>query len=143
MNIYKSKRSKRLNAVFVVSIALIIAATIPALLNDIRKEFYIVIVINTITLILLISIVLKTEYKIDDAILRWQSGPFYGKINIQKIQKIEHHTGIYIPTFWKPALSQVGLIIRYNEFDTIYISPINQSKFIAQLIEINPKIKVV
>ncbi|MFC4740341.1 PH domain-containing protein [Flavobacterium ponti] len=139
---YKSKRSKRLNAIFIITFAIIIAATIPALLHEINSGFYIVIGINLLSLLLLASIALKTEYKIKDNFLYWQSGPFFGKIDIKTIRKIQHHDGIFVPTVWKPALSQIGLIITYNKFDDIYISPQNESDFITELLSINPNIEI-
>lgn len=143
MKVYKSKKSKRLNVIFILTFTLIIGVTIPALINDIGDEFYIVIGINLLTLILLVSIILKTEYKINNNFLFWQSGPFYGKIDINTIIKIKHHDGIFVPTIWKPALSQVGLIITYNKYDDIYISPHNEAEFISQLLKINPIIEII
>lgn len=139
---YKSKRSKRLNAIFIITFAIIIAAAIPAFLQGISSEFYIVIGINLLSLLLLLSIALKTEYKINKNLLYWQSGPFFGKIDIKTIQKIQHHNGIFVPTIWKPALSQIGLIITYNKYDDIYISPVKQKEFIEILLEINPSIEI-
>ena len=139
---YKSKRSKRLNAIFIITFAIIIAATIPAFLHGISSEFYIVIGINLLSLLLLLSIALKTEYKINKNLLYWQSGPFFGKINIKTILKIQHHNGIFVPTIWKPALSQKGIIITYNKFDDIYISPQNEADFINELLQINPNIEI-
>lgn len=142
MRIYKSKKSKRLNTVFFFTFILIIGATIPSLINDVESVFYIVIGINLLTLILLLSIALKTEYKIDKNFLYYQSGPFFGKILISSITKIQHHNGIFVPTVCKPALSQVGLIITYNKYDTIYISPLEEEDFIQHILEINPKIEI-
>lgn len=143
MKIYKSARSKRLNAIFIITIIIIIAATIPAIINKtINTGFYIVIGINVLSLLLLVSIALKTEYKIKNNLLYWQSGPFFGKIDIKTIQKIQHHNGIFVPTIWKPALSQIGLIITYNKYDDIYISPVKQKEFIESLLEINPSIEI-
>lgn len=142
MKIYKSKKSKRLNTVFFFTFILIIGATIPSLINDVESVFYIVIGINLLTLILLLSIALKTEYKIDKNFLYYQSGPFFGKILISSITKIQHHNGIFVPTVCKPALSQVGLIITYNKYDTIYISPLEEEDFIQHILEINPKIEI-
>lgn len=142
MKVYKSKRSKRLNAIFILTFAIIIAATIPAFINDIGSEFYFVIAINILSLFLLFSIAIKTEYKIKDDLLYWQSGPFFGKIDIKNIKKIQHHKGIYVPTVWKPALSQIGLIITYNKFDDIYISPEKEAEFIESLTKINPSIEI-
>ena len=143
MKIYKSARSKRLNAIFIITIIIIIAATIPAIINKtINTGFYIVIGINVLSLLLLVYIALKTEYKINNNLLYWQSGPFFGKIDIKTIQKIQHHNGIFVPTIWKPALSQIGLIITYNKYDDIYISPVKQKEFIESLLEINPSIEI-
>ncbi|WP_339886990.1 PH domain-containing protein [uncultured Flavobacterium sp.] len=143
MKVYKSKKSKRLNVIFILTFIIIIGVTIPALLNDIGNEFYIVVGINLLTLLLLLSIILKTEYRIKNNQLYWQSGPFYGKIDIKTIIKIKHHDGIFVPTVWKPALSQVGLIITYNKYDDIYLSPQNEADFIVQLLEINPTIEII
>ena len=142
MRIFKSKKSKRLNAVFFFTFIVIIGATIPALVNDVDSVFYIVIGINLLTLILLLSIALKTEYKIDKNFLHYQSGPFFGKILISTITKIQHHNGIFVPTVCKPALSQVGLIITYNKFDTIYISPLEEEEFLQLMITLNPTIEI-
>lgn len=142
MKVYKSKRSKRLNVIFIVTFLIMIGATIPALLNEINSDFYVVIGINVLSLLLLASIALKTEYKIKDSMLYWQSGPFYGKIDITTIHKIQHHNGIFVPTVWKPALSQIGLIITYNKFDDIYISPEKETEFIESILQINPSIEI-
>ena len=112
-------------------------------MHEIGSEFYIVIAINLLSLLLLISIALKTSYKIKNHLLYWQSGPFFGKIDIKTIVKIQHHNGIFVPTIWKPALSQIGLIITYNTFDDIYISPEKEDVFIQKLLEINPNITIV
>ena len=142
MKVYKSAKSKRLNLVFAITFVIIIGATVPALINDIKSGFYIVIVINLLSLLLLASIILKTEYKIKNTLLHWQSGPFYGKIDINSIITIKHHDGIFVPTVWKPALSQVGLIVTYNKYDDIYISPQNVADFIAEILAINPNIEI-
>lgn len=142
MKVYKSKKSKRLNLIFILTSAIIIGATIPAIMREVNSGFYIVIGINLLSLLLLVFIALKTEYKIKDNQLYWQSGPFQGKIDIKTIRKIQHHEGIFVPTFLKPALSQIGLIITYNKFDDIYISPENEVDFIQKLLEINPTIEI-
>jgi len=141
--VYKSTKSKRLNALFILAIVLIIAATVPAFITDIDNVFYIAIGINLLTLFLLVSIALKTEYKLDATTLYWQSGPFYGKIAVKTIRKIQHHNGIFVPTLWKPALNKIGLIISYNKFDDIYISPENEADFIKNLLQINPTIEII
>jgi hypothetical protein len=92
---------------------------------------------------MLIWILLDTKYSIKEEILYFYSGPFRGKININTIRKIERHSGLIVPVTYKPALNTNGLIIRYNSFDDIYISPNQEAIFLEELIKINPNIKVV
>ena len=42
----------------------------------------------------------------------------------------------------KASLALTGLIIKYNRWDDLFISPQNQDQFIAELQKINPEIKV-
>ena len=92
---------------------------------------------------MLIWILLDTNYSIKEEILYFYSGPFRGKININTIRKIERHSGLIVPVTYKPALNTNGLIIHYNSFDDIYISPNQEAIFLEELIKINPNIKVV
>jgi hypothetical protein len=91
---------------------------------------------------MLIWILLDTKYSIKEEILYFYSGPFRGKININSIRKIERHSGIIVPVTYKPALDTKGLIIHYNSFDDIYISPNQQVIFLEELLRINPNIVV-
>ena len=92
---------------------------------------------------MLIWILLDTKYSIKEEILYFYSGPFRGKININSIRKIEHHSGLIVPVTYKPALDTKGLIIYYNSFDDIYISPEQEAIFLEELLKINPNIKVI
>jgi hypothetical protein len=92
---------------------------------------------------MIIWILLDTKYNIYEEILYYYSGPFRGKININSIRKIEHHSGLIVPVTYKPALDTKGLIIYYNSFDDIYISPKDEDVFLEELLKINPNIKVI
>ena len=92
---------------------------------------------------MIIWILLDTKYSINGEILYFYSGPFRGKININSIRKIEHHSGLIVPVTYKPALDTKGLILYYNSFDYIYISPKEVNVFLEELLKINPNITVV
>jgi len=92
---------------------------------------------------MLIWILLDTKYAIKEEIITFNSGPFRGKININSIRKIEHHSGLIVPVNYKPALNTAGLIVYYNKYDEIYISPIKKEIFLEELLKINPKIEVI
>lgn len=92
---------------------------------------------------LLIWILLDTKYRINKKDFYYCCGPFRGKIAIDKIRKIERWNKWYVTSTMKPALDSDGLIIYYEKFDDIYISPKNKENFIKMLLEINPNIEVV
>lgn len=92
---------------------------------------------------LLIWILLDTKYRINKKDFYYSCGPFRGKIAIDKIRKIERWNKWYVTSTMKPALDSDGLIIYYEKFDDIYISPKNKENFIKLLLEINPNIQVV
>ncbi|CAM3935281.1 PH domain-containing protein [Mucilaginibacter galii] len=90
---------------------------------------------------LLLWMWLSTYYNITGTQLYYRSGPVNGVIDIKQIHTIISHKSMY--TGLKPALGSKGCIIKYNQFDEIYLSPKAQKDFIAQLLTINPAIKVV
>ena len=91
----------------------------------------------------IIWILLDTKYSIKEEIIVFNSGPFRGNININTIRKIEHHSGLIVPVTFKPALNTKGLIVYFNKYDEIYISPDQEAIFLEELLKINTNIDVV
>lgn len=102
-------------------------------------------IIFSFLLILIIGLMLwisfGTKYSLTNGFLDYQSGPIKGKIPIQSIRKIEINKTLWVGTM-KPATSLKGLIIHYNRFDEIYISPDSNEKFVEEILKINPTIKI-
>ena len=140
--IFKSAVSKLNRYVYVGVILFLLLLTIPALFENSYEPFVVLFSIHFLVILFLIWTYKTTFYKIENSDLYWKSGPFKGKIDISKINKIEYHKGIIVPTIWKPALSHIGLIITYNKYDDIYISPEKSEQFITQLLETNPNITI-
>ena len=140
--IFKSAVSKLNQYIYVGVILFLLVLTIPALFEDSYEPFVVLFSIHFLVILFLIWTYKTTFYKIENTDLHWKSGPFKGKIDISKINKIEYHKGIIVPTIWKPALSHIGLIITYNKYDDIYISPEKSEQFITQLLETNPNITI-
>jgi hypothetical protein len=90
----------------------------------------------------LIWILLDTKYILKENKIFYNSGPFRGTIAIDSIKKIEHHSGIIVPVTFKPALNTKGLIVHYNSFDDIYISPNQENLFLEELLKVNPDIEI-
>ena len=101
--------------------------------------FYIVVIPVVVSLI---WIVLETKYVIKENRVHYYSGPFRGKIEIDSIRKIEKYSGWIVPVTNKPALGNNGLIISYNKFDTIYLSPKLEKEFIEVVLKVNPSIEI-
>ena len=97
-------------------------------------------IIIGLTTILLIWIFYGTFYKIEKNILKYYSGPIRGCIDINKIRTIYKGKTKWVGM--KPATATKGLIIKYDKFNDIYISPKSNDDFIKKLLEINNKIKV-
>ncbi len=91
---------------------------------------------------MIIWILFDTKYSIKEENLYYYSGPFRGKITINSIKKIEHHSGLIVPVTYKPALNTRGLIIYYNSYDDIYISPNQEEIFLEELLKVNPDIEI-
>lgn len=143
MKVYKSNISKFSIILFIIMIIIVITPLLISLIFENENNLYGILLFTIIYFVFIFSIAFKTNYKFKNNLLYWQSGPFYGKIDIKTIIKIKHHNGIFVPTIWKPALSHIGLIITYNKYDDIYISPKNEAEFIEQILEINPTIEII
>jgi len=88
----------------------------------------------------LIWLGLGTNYELTQTELKYKSGPIRGKIEIDKIHEI-----IKGKTLWsglKPATARNGLIIKYEKYNEIYISPKTNDLFVKKILELNDKIKI-
>lgn len=81
-----------------------------------------------------------TSYALSKDYLEYRSGPIRGRISILSISKIVANT-----TMWsglKPATAKNGLIIKFNRFNEIYISPETNETFIIEVLRLNPNIEI-
>lgn len=143
VKVYKSAKSKWNNYFLFGTIFFLFAVNFPVFFEEDVKAIIVVTSINFVLIAFLLWIFYDTKYTIKSTIIYWKSGLFHGKFDIKTIKKIEHHKGIVVPTVWKPALSHIGLVITYNKYDDIYISPENEEEFLKHLLEINPNIEII
>lgn len=132
------------NTITVTILWLLVALLIAVIaLNIQNKNASIVpfIIISTVTAFIL-WVLLDTRYVLKNNFLLYRSGPFRGRIDITKINKIRNHSGLYVPVLMKPALDTKGFIITYNKFEEVFISPIKSELFLEELMKINPKIEI-
>ena len=81
-----------------------------------------------------------TSYKIDSEFLRYRCLVFFGKVKVKSIRRIEVGKNLY--SGMKPATAMKGLIIYYDKYEEVYISPIDNEEVVNVLLKINPQIEV-
>lgn len=140
--IFKSTKSRFF---IILIIATVIGlATLSAIqlfyLNEDIKSIIILQAICWVCIAFLLWIFVNTRYRIDKEYLFYNSGPISGKIEISKIYEVV--IGQKIIPILKPATGNNGLVIKYNRWDEIYLSPNTNDKFIEKLLNLNDKIKL-
>lgn len=88
----------------------------------------------------LIWAIRKTTYEITTEFFHYQFGPMVGKIPIQAIKTLEVNKTLWVGN--KPAMASQGIIVKYNTYDEVYISPESNENFVEEILKINPKIQV-
>lgn len=138
--IFYSEFSTLYKIVISIALLLLLAVSAAPFFEETSMASFIVLAITLAVFGFIIWCTFATNYTILNDILIIKSGPIVFRIKIDAIQKIENHNGILIPTMWKLGFSHRGIIITYNTFDDVYISPKNKAQFIAALQKINPNI---
>lgn len=80
-----------------------------------------------------------TYYLIDGDQLLYKSALLRGSIDVNSIVEIAKNDKIFAGV--KPSLSSKGLVIKYNRWDTIFMSPIDIDRFITAIKNVNPGIR--
>lgn len=123
-----------------VMLLLIIIVLIPAMQQGLQSIPWFILILVCLLILLLCWIWFGTYYILTPYYLHYYSGPFRGKIPVTAILWVKHqHT---LLSGVRPALAFNGLLIRYGQYDEIYISPVDKTAFIYALQQINPNVKV-
>jgi hypothetical protein len=118
----------------------IVLLAILTVLSLIAQAYFATLIIG-IVLLLFIWMLYNTYYVIKDNQLFYRSAFLKGAISIDAIYEIERNKTMYAGL--KPALATKGLIVKYNKYDDIYLSPKDTDRFVEVLTQINPAIKIV
>lgn len=106
-----------------------------------RDQLYVSLIILLPITLYLAWMWFDTYYIIDGDRLFYKSALFKGIIDIQTINEIDKNRTLYAGH--KPSLSGKGVIIKYNKWDDIYLSPVQTDEFVEALKSINPQIRIV
>ncbi|RZL49078.1 MAG: hypothetical protein EOP00_07725 [Pedobacter sp.] len=139
---FKSTKSKFFIVVIIVTLIGLVTLSVTQffLVDEDIKSIIILQAICWLCIAFLLWVYVNTQYRIDKAYLFYSSGPISGKIEISKIYEVV--IGQKIIPILKPATGNNGLVIKYNRWDEIYLSPNTNGKFIEELLKLNDKIKV-
>jgi len=83
----------------------------------------------------------QTNYSLskEDGI-SYKCGPLKGKIELNRIREITKGKTLWVGL--KPATSRKGLIVKYDKYEEIYISPETNESFIQKILELDGNIKI-
>jgi len=105
------------------------------------EEFAIPSVLTALATAYLTWMWFDTYYIIEDSKLLYKSALLSGSICIDSIFEVTRSTYQYSGK--KPSLAYHGLVVKYNRWDDIYLSPKQLEQFTSALKVINPKITVI
>lgn len=139
---FKSKKDILFSILILGTNALLIGVTFAGIAKkEMEKDEYWVPVLILILVIFLFWLYFGTNYELSkENGLLYRSGPFNGKISIDRITEIVKGRTLWIG--FRPATSRKGLIVKYDQYNEIYISPDTNETFIKKLLELNDQIKI-
>lgn len=141
MKIFKSRQDHLINAITIVPLMFVFIMMFIELMNDEATLVQLMTVIGLPTVLTAILLFPRPKYSIDNSYFYYKAGLINGKIAIENIRKIEVGKTLWVG--FKPATARKGLIVHYNKYDEIYISPDSNENFINELLQYNPNIHLI
>lgn len=109
--------------------------------GELEKDEYWVLLLIAAVIGLLFWLYFGTNYELSkEHELLYRSGPFKGKIHVSRITEIIKGKTLWVG--FRPATARNGLIIKYDTYNEIYISPKTNESFIEKILELNEGIKI-
>ena len=138
---FKSRKDILFNTVVLGSNAILVGIAISIILNGkmVLYKYGISILIIGVVAFWLWTF-FGTEYELTETEFIFKSGPFIRKIQIDRIKEIVTERTIWIGNW--PATARNGLIIKYDNYNLINISPETNEKFTSKILELNKEIKL-
>ncbi|TNF48518.1 MAG: hypothetical protein EP305_05280 [Bacteroidetes bacterium] len=139
---YKS----RVDWFFKTAIALILVSFIAGFIqmmldNESTSSLVLFSIVMGVVMLFLFSLIPTTYYDIKEDQLYCRSLFFKKKLPINSIRKVDVGNSLYAGM--KMSLALKGIIIYFNKYDEIYISPENQDAFVQHLVKIHPQIEII
>ena len=134
-------------SIFIIAFVLVCLVSVFTLFQtpftDLKIAFNVAQLIVLPVILLLLWMLFGTYYVIDGDQLNYHCAFIKGSIPITEIHQIIIQKSFSFYSGLKPALGNFGIVVKYNRWDDIYLSPRNKEAFIAELKKINPDIAVI
>lgn len=120
---FESKKDILFSVIILGLNTFLIGITILGLINgEMEKHEYwtMILVFGVVGLLFWLCFGTNYELSKEDGLI-FRSGPFNGKIRIDRITEIVKGKTLWVG--FRPATSRKGLIIKYDKYNEIYISP--------------------
>lgn len=110
-------------------------------LGSLRSDDYWGLPISLLVAGFLLWLHFGTNYELSNGTFICRNVPITGKIDIKRIIEVEKGKTLWVGL--KPATARHGLIIKYDKYNEIYISPETNETFIDCLLAIKNDIKII
>ncbi len=138
---FKSRKDILISSI-IIGLSILLIGTVSfdvATTTNARHEYWSMLIVLA-AVALLLWLYFGTNYELSKDQLIYRSGPINGKIEISRIREIIKGKTIWVGL--KPATARKGLIVKYDKYNEIYISPKTNESFIKKILELNSKIKI-
>ncbi len=139
---FDSKKDTLFSMIILGLNAFLIGITIFGIVNgEIEKDEYWAVILILAVVGFLFWLYFGTSYELSkENGLIYRSGPLNGKISVERITEIVKGKTLWVG--FRPATSRKGLIVKYDKYNEIYISPKTNEAFIEKILELNGQIKI-
>ncbi len=137
---FKTRKDPFLS-ILIISLCLLLGgSTITIFIDEGFTRGTILFSIITLLLITFVIGMYNTSYTLSNGYLTYRSSILSGKIEIKRIREIVKGKTMYVG--FKPAAATKGLIIKYDKYEEIYISPKTNDSFIEAILKIKNDITI-
>ena len=138
---FKSRKDFLFSAVLLgVPIFIIALITLSIIKGEMTRDEYWVLPLVLVIVGFMLWFYYGTNYELNKDGFIYRCGPINGKINPNRIKEIVKGKTLWMG--FRPATARKGLIIKYDQYGEIYISPKSNEAFIEQILELNRNIKI-
>lgn len=144
--VYTSKRDVTMTVIYWSSILLtFICFFLPIILIDEKSwlNIFVVSAIGSATLILMLDLWFRTYYWFENDHLHLRIGVFKYQIALKTIRSAHHNVPLqHVSSLIKTSWTLRALVLKYNKFDELALSPAEHEAFIDELLSLKPDVEV-